>query len=382
MLAADRAGAAVGDSATLLSMSITNGAPVAPGSVLAETWTFQNTGTNTWEAASTGYTLYLIGLDCLGITPLFTNDSGACFTPSAIIGSGKNIAPGQTAGFSIDFIAPEAAGSYTDSFSLNNSSGAIFGPIVTLQVNVANTGNTNVYDRCRAISFANNYADYYCPDGYFWTNGDNYSTVNPDQFIVVPTSTGIGEDCAHFVSYCIGKGPYARGGGINLPSRLPPAYGEPGAPQLINNLLLAPGYAVEVSSLSRLEPGDVIGWNWNGDTNLTDIDHVTLYMGNHLLSCHSASALDVDPTYFQNSEPDWVWHLIHILDYPVLWTSRSGNNMTLMWTTNWSGYALYSAPGINGPWTKISAGLIVTGVTNSLTLTPSTGTAFYRLEMP
>jgi hypothetical protein len=368
-----------GDSAALISMSITNGTRVTPRSIYTETWTFTNNGTTTWKATSAGYTLNLTSLDSLGLMQLFTN-VGGWYQVSAIIGSGKNIAPGQTASFSIDFIAPEAAGSYTDSFQLNTTAGVYFGPTVTVQVVVGTTGNTNVYDRCRAISFANNYAAYYCPDGYFWTNGGNWSTVTPDSFTPVPTATGVGDDCAHFVSYCIGNGPYVRGGGMSVPSRVPPTYGEPGAPEMINSILLAPGFGVQVSSLSQLEPGDVIGWNWESNKDIADIDHVTLYMGNGLVSCHAASALDVDPSYFGTN---WVWHLIHILDYPTLWTSKSGNKMTFMWTTNWSGYALYSASSIKGAWTKISTQPTVTGITNKLTLTlPSSGAAFYRLEMP
>ena len=73
--------------------------------------------------------------------------------------------------------------------------------------------------------------------------------------------------------------------------------------------------AVEVSSLSSLSPGDVIGWNWAGDTNLANIDHDTIYLGNGVLAAHSASHLDVSATtYYQGSYPQLAWHLIHILN--------------------------------------------------------------------
>ncbi|MGH7941500.1 MAG: hypothetical protein ACREFR_10565, partial [Limisphaerales bacterium] len=142
-----------------------------------------------------------------------------------------------------------------------------------------------------------------------------------------------------------------------------------------------PGYAVEVLSLKQLEPGDVIGWNWYGDTNIIDLNHVTLYEGNNLMASHAISAEDVGPKYFQSS--GYVWHLIHILDYPTLWTTRSGKQMTFAWTTNWVKYALYSAPRTTGPWTKITAKPTVTGITNKLARAmPSTGAVYYRLEMP
>ncbi|HUA66770.1 MAG TPA: NBR1-Ig-like domain-containing protein [Alphaproteobacteria bacterium] len=368
----------------LLSASVTNGTPVVPRSMFTQTWTFENTGTTTWTAGPNGYTLDMVGLDSLGAIPLDTNTAGGTYHfPRAAINSGKNVAPGGTASFSMDFIAPEAQGSYTDSFQLNGTNW--FGPTVTVQVAVEPGGNTNVFDRSRTVSFANNYAAYYCPDGYFWTNGSDWSTVTPDTFTPVPSGAGVdggvGDDCAHFVSYCIGSGPYVRGGGISIPSRASPTYGEPAATRIVVNCLLDPGYAVEVPSLKQLEPGDVIGWNWEGDTNINDLDHVTLYEGNNLIASHAISAEDVGPTYFQSS--GYVWHLIHILDYPTLWTSRSGKQMTFSWTTNWVKYALYSAPNVNGPWTKITSTISKTGDTNKTTLTlPSTGSVYYRLEMP
>jgi hypothetical protein len=378
-----------GDSATLLSVTITNGTPVAPRSEFTQTWTFQNSGTTTWTPGPNGYTLNLVSLDSLGAIPLDTNISaGTYHFPRAAINSGKSVGPGGTASFSMDFIAPEASGPYTDSFQLNGTNW--FGPVVTVQVTVESGGNTNVYDRSRAISFANNYDAYYCPDGYFWTNGGNWSTVTANTFTAVPTGAGVaggvGDDCAHFVSYCVGSGPYVRGGGISIPSRASPTYGEPAATRIVVNCLLDPGYAVEVSSLSQLEPGDVIGWNWENDTNLfgtglhDGLDHVTLYLGNNLIAGHAASNLDVDSTHYQ-AKP--CWHLIHILDYPTLWTTRSGNRMTFMWTTNWNKYALYSATGVKGPWTKSTFNPGKLGITNILTQTmPASGSIYYRLEMP
>jgi hypothetical protein len=384
------------DNDALLSVSITNGTLVAPKSMFTQTWTLTNNGTTTWTPTQNGYTLNIISLDSLGAMQLYTNAYDTTLHhPSCIINSGKNVAPGGTATFSMEFIAPEASGSYTDSFQLNNASSAYFGQVVTAQVAVEPGGNTNVFDRSRAISFANNYAPYFCPDGYFWTNGSDYAITNKDIFALVPTGNGVdggvGDDCAHFVSYCIGNGPYVRGGGINVPSRATPTYGEPGAGDVIYNILLTPGYGVEVSSLSQLEPGDVIGWNWEGETNDSSgyIDHVTLYMGNGLVSCHAQSLLDVAPSYFGTGpvtvpRKGWSWHLIHIQDYPTLWSSISGQKMSLSWTTNWSAYALYSAPTVNGTWTKLDLNPSKNGDTNSVTftMTPSTASALYRLEMP
>jgi hypothetical protein len=158
------------DNAQLLSMSIASNASVMPRSIFTETWTFQNTGTTTWTPTSSGYTLNMVGLDSLGAIPMTAHTSGT-HVPSAIIGSGQSIPPGGTATFTIMFIAPEASGSVTDIFQLNSASSTFFGPQVAVQVNVIKAGNTNQYDRCRAVSMANNYAAYVVRDGYFWTNG-------------------------------------------------------------------------------------------------------------------------------------------------------------------------------------------------------------------
>jgi hypothetical protein len=374
------------DSAVFLSVSMTNETPVAPRAMFMQTWTFQNNGTTTWTAGPNGYTLNLVSLDSLGAIPLCTNVSGGTYHfPRSAINSGKSVVPGGTATFSMEFIAPEVSGSYTDSFQLNGTNW--FGPTVTVQVVVEPGGNTNVFDRSRAISYANNYAAYVCSDGYFWTNQDypDFGFYGTGGFTPVPTGPGvdggIGDDCAHYVSCCIGSETHDRGGGMNIPSRTTPTYGEPSATRIVTACLINPGYAVEVPSLSQLEPGDVIGWNWNGDTSISNLNHVTLYEGNSLTASHAISAEDVGPSYFKTGNA--VWHLIHILDFPTLWTTRSGTTTTFSWTTNWNKYALYSAANLTGPWSKVSKTPTVTGNTNKLTLTmPSSGSIYYRLEMP
>ena len=372
------------DNAVLLSSSVPTGAAVMPRTVFTETWTVQNTGTTTWTPNASGYTLNLVGRDNLGAVPWFTNTQSTWYTPSATINGGKSIAPGAQASFSLNFIAPEAAGSVTDTFQLNNASGGAFGPLLNLQISVQKAGSTNQYDRARAVAYANNYAGYVCSDGYFWTNGSSYG--NFGALAPVPTAE-LGDDCAHFISCCIGSQASQPGGGLKIPSRVPPTYGEPGVARLVNTCLIGPGYAQEVFSLDDLEPGDLIAWNWEGDTNIADLDHATLYLGNGILASHSASCLDVAPTFFQDSLPDWRWHLIHIFDAPTLTTYIAGNNYVMTWTTNWSGYALYSSTtlGPNAIWTKVTKSPVIKGNLNVLTNTVGnaiSGATFYRLMHP
>ena len=174
-------------------------------------------------------------------------------------------------------------------------------------------------------------------------------------------------------------------GGLKIPGRVPPTYGEPGAAKLVNNCLISPGYATEVFSLTNLSPGDLVAWNWEGDTNIANLDHVTLYLGNGLLAAHSSSCLDVSAnTWYQGSEPNYVRHLIHIFDAPTIISFPVGNNLVLTWGTNWAGYALYSTTNLSGgaAWTKVSKSPVVVGTSNVLTNSMSTGAMFYRLAMP
>lgn len=370
------------DNATLVSMTIQSNTQVAPRSIFTQTWKFQNTGTTTWTATQSGYTLNLVSWDRLGAITTFTNSSGSWYLPTCIIGTGKSVAPGGTATFSMMFIAPEAAGSYTDVFQLNSSGGAYFGPQVAVQVVVPNTGNTNQFDRCKAVSYANNYAGWICSDGYFWTNGSSYFDYGTN--VHAPTNL-LGDDCAHFVSCCIGRESHQWGAGLYIPSRVPPTYGEPAASRIVNNVLIDAGFATEVTSLSQMEPGDVVGWNWEGDTNIADLDHVTLYLGNGLLASHAQSALDVSAnTFFQSGEPHYVRHLVHIFDSPTINVSKSGSNIVLSWGTNWAGYVLQTATngGPGAVWNNVTKNPTQSGALYYWSNSMSQGIKFYRLELP
>jgi Ig-like domain from next to BRCA1 gene len=371
-----------GDAATLVSVSLPAGTQVMPRSFFSQTWTIQNTGTTTWSATQNGYTLNLQGLESLGATATFTNQYPLAYSLVAIINSGASVPPGSNATFTMNFIAPEAPGTYTDSFQLNGTSN--FGPVVTCEVVVEKAGSTNQYDRARAVSYANNYIPYFVSDGCFWTNGSDFTNSGITGLPTVPVPTYvIGDDCAHFVSSCIGSEPHMRGGGLNIASRAG-TYGEPGAQRLIYTNLISEGWATEVYSLSQMAPGDVIGWNWEGDTNTADIDHVTLYLGNGLIGAHAESHLGVGFHYYATNEPGCVFHLIHILDAPTLNYTANSNNFVLSWTTNWTAYSLYSSSSLasNATWSKVSTSPKKNGNMNVLTNTMSSGPVFYRLVMP
>ncbi|HTB82829.1 MAG TPA: NBR1-Ig-like domain-containing protein [Candidatus Sulfotelmatobacter sp.] len=367
-----------GDAATLLSITVPGNTAVLPRTVFSQTWTFTNNGTTTWSATYSGYTLNMLtNNDSLAASPMVNKTYFSL--PSSELNGGQAVPPGGKGSYTMTFVAPEVPGSYTDTFQLNSASGVFFGPQVVVQITVTKAGSTNQYDRARAISYANDYAGFVNSDGYFWTNGSSYGTFTPGS--PAPTS-GLGDDCAHFVSCCIGSEPHLRGGGLPIPSRATPTYGEPGAARLVNNVLIGPGYAVEVFSLTNMEPGDVVGWNWEGDTNIADLDHVTIYLGNGLLGSHSSSALDVSAnTWYQGSESLAVRHLVHILDAPTMFSRHAGTNYIMSWGTNWAGYKLYSSSNLS-TWTTVVKSPVVRGVTNVLTNAMSSGATFYRLTLP
>ena len=136
------------------------------------------------------------------------------------------------------------------------------------------------YNRLSAFQYAQKHWNKICSDGYFFADSETPSLLgagNP-----VPTDEE-GFDCAHFVSCCIGNEPNELGGGLDVPSRTL-TYGEPGAQRLVN-WLIGQG-ATHVATISAMVPGDVVAYDV--DRNGW-IEHVTLYMGDGLVTAHSIS---------------------------------------------------------------------------------------------
>lgn len=159
-----------------------------------------------------------------------------------------------------------------------------------------------VYNRTAAVAYANANYNKVVGDGYFYINSYPATFLGAGQ----PVPSG-GNDCAHFVSSAIGSPPGGGGGGLTIPNRAG-TYGEPGAGRL-DALLVGNAevggygstykYGVLVNSVSQLTPGDVIGYDWDGDAangNMWGIDHTALYIGNNQIDCHSNSRLGANWT--------------------------------------------------------------------------------------
>ena len=307
------------DGATLVSQTVANGAVELPGAFFSQTWTIKNTGTSTWSTGTNGYTLNLVGSDVLGITSPTPDTNAGHYHVVTVVNGGGSVAPNASATFTMSCIAPESPGTYTDTLQMNSSSSVFFGQQVTVQIVVSQAGPAGSYDRARAVSYANNNAGYVVTDGYFWTDGSTYTYYGAGAN--VPTNL-VGDDCAHFVSSCIGSPASGLGGGLTIASRVPPTYGEPGAQHLVDTTLIGGGHATAVSSFSSLQPGDVIGWDWTSDGS---IDHVTIYLGNGQIASHANSHLDVPDTFYNSSSPNLTSYPTHITSPATRYITLSGN---------------------------------------------------------
>ena len=136
--------------------------------------------------------------------------------------------------------------------------------------------SASAYSRDAACAYAREYAFKTCSDGYLYP----------------------GNDCAHFVSCCIGSEAHAHGGGLDVPSACAPAaYGQCNVSAL-REWLRTSGNGVELSSVDQLEPGDVILYDWEigawGGPKNGVYDHAALYLGNHKAAAHTTDLCDVD----------------------------------------------------------------------------------------
>ena len=201
---------------------------------------------------------------------------------------------------------------------------------------------TPVYDRNAAVAYANTNWNKVVSDGYFWINGstaNQYGAGQPVPVNVAGEASGIGDDCAHYVSSCIGT----PAGGLTVPSRAG-TYGEPGAARL-DELLVgnsSGGYGTTyqygqlVSSVSQLTPGDVIGYDWDGSGggSMSGIDHTVIYVGNNTVDCHATSHLGANYTLGGAADYFFVHITLHDSIVPTTPSNNSpANNAPMMSVT-------------------------------------------------
>lgn len=183
------------------------------------------------------------------------------------------------------------------------------------------------YNRAKALAYARKYWARICSDGFIaqnpWPTGgykklslatkfvhdavpDADGAVLHSEHAALPDGTTIPfkllDDCAHFVSCCIGNEPNEAGGGVDVPPR--EKLGVPG--KVPYGIVGAPAFAEWLSSVADVtsfeipldkkgminfaKPGDVIGCR--GGPGVKNYKHFMLYMGNKKIACHTYSRCD------------------------------------------------------------------------------------------
>ena len=165
------------------------------------------------------------------------------------------------------------------------------------------SGNSIAFNRTAALYYAAHYWNVVTSDGYFWNGPSTYISLAQGSSVVNLT----GDDCAHFVSQVIGDEPHQPGGGLNIPSRVPPTYGEPGNAAL-GDMIINNGWGVVVSNVSSLLPGDVINYQWLSTDSTWD--HIAVYVGNGTVAAHTNSHFGANWTL----GGAYAYRFIHILN--------------------------------------------------------------------
>lgn len=171
------------------------------------------------------------------------------------------------------------------------------------------------YDRAKAVAYAAANYNKVVSDGYFWIDSGTCRFYGAGH--AAPTggdlASGVGDDCAHFVSSCIGT-PSGAGIAVHQPfanssnASYRAQYGDPSAGGLAS-WLVSSGDAVYKNSISGLVAGDVIAYDWNGNGI---IDHIVFYMGNGLISAHATSHLNIAYNWAAGSNPNEILTYVHI----------------------------------------------------------------------
>src|SRR5436853_4442317 len=107
---------------------------------------------------------------------------------------------------------------------------AVFFATAVIALGATMASGTTLYDRNAAVNYANANWNKVVSYGYFWINGSTANFYGAGAAVpvnVTGEAGGIGDDCAHYVSSCIGT----PAGGLTIPSRAG-TYGEPGAARL------------------------------------------------------------------------------------------------------------------------------------------------------
>jgi hypothetical protein len=106
-------------------VTIPDGTQMDPGESFTKTWRLMNSGTTTW---TTDYTFAFLGGDQMG---------GPDSVPLT-----QEVAPGQSIDISVNFIAPQTAGTIRSNWEMRNAAGEFFPTAVYVEIVVGEGGDT------------------------------------------------------------------------------------------------------------------------------------------------------------------------------------------------------------------------------------------------
>ena len=182
------------------------------------------------------------------------------------------------------------------------------------------------YDRQSALAYARKYWTGVCSDNAVgWMPPDHFKEVpsgtifvrrprgdDINEFMVKPdgSETSIDpfiEDCAHFVSCCIGRETAEAGGGLNIPRDFNPIYGALSSQKLFTTLSSRSWISVigeklshgdASAKLSKLKAGDLIFYFDPGPNRYR---HAGVYMADSgkRIACHTYCRCDVQSGHEQ-----------------------------------------------------------------------------------
>jgi hypothetical protein len=218
----------------------------------------------------------------------------------------------------------------------------------------------NKYDRQAALAYARKYWNVVCSDGYIaldkaksgkhyrhcpgWTfqpnrsldfsdNSDSTDLIYPYETAYSPNfkdtiEWSLMNDCAHFLSCCIGSESNEKGGGLTVKRDFPQGpYGTLGADNLVNYLtsvvgatMVGPSPHEDLTRISKIAAGDVVAYFKppSAQAGGGRYAHVALYLGDNKIACHTYSRSDHQDCKWDNkwhlrggsSKPQWQWSLL------------------------------------------------------------------------
>lgn len=187
-----------------------------------------------------------------------------------------------------------------------------------------------------------------------------------------------------------GEGPFADNGANPDQDLVLFLQGEASATQTISGLTSGESYIIEVAANARL--GNSPTLQVSANNSVVASRAITPVSGSNpytkILTGFIADGESATISFAQTASGDNTLLLDHVRVYPgvppkgapELSISSNQNGVTIAWPADATGFSLFSAPKVNGPWTKVSLTPTIQGTSQSVTISPTENTVFFRLS--